>query len=178
MDPIGTLLSEYAETADDATRLVETQPRARLTSRPHPARWSALECLEHLTLSHRAFIEPLTQAVASAPRLSAPATNYRLDWSARLLLWYLEPPIRLRSRTPVPFQPQRIAEPDHALADFLDAHGRIVVLLESGRGLALDQVRITSPFAARMQYSAWAAFVLVVAHERRHLWQAHRAVAL
>jgi hypothetical protein len=44
------------------------------------------------------------------------------------------------------------------------------------RGLALDRVKITSPFAENRKYSAYSAFVLIPAHKRRHLWQAEQAL--
>jgi hypothetical protein len=48
--------------------------------------------------------------------------------------------------------------------------------LNSARGLALDRVKISSPFATNMEYSAYSAFVLIPAHNRRHLWQAEPAL--
>lgn len=178
MDQLDELLEQYAAAADDATRLVETQPAARLTSRPNPARWSAVECLQHLAISNERFAPPLEEALEKARALPAAAGAYRMNFMARMLQWTLEPPARMRMPTPPAFIPRSHVPPEEALRTFLDSHNRLAALLSQGRGLALDKVEIVSPFAEKVRYSAWSAFVLAVVHERRHLWQAHRAVAV
>ena len=39
-----------------------------------------------------------------------------------------------------------------------------------------DKVKLVSPFNARLKYNALAAFRILAAHQRRHLWQAERAL--
>lgn len=176
--PIDELLEQYADTAADAERLVETQPAARLTSRPSPIRWSAVECLQHLTISNRQFLPRLEKALEQARGMPASDGPYGLSLMARLLLWILEPPVRLRFPTKPPFAPAEPQQPEEALREFLASHEAVAALLGSARGVALDKVEIVSPFAENVRYNAWATFRIIVAHERRHLWQAHQAVAL
>jgi hypothetical protein len=38
-------------------------------------------------------------------------------------------------------------------------------------------MKIISPFDRRVRYNVFSAFRIVVAHQRRHLWQAEQAVA-
>lgn len=177
MDPIDGLISEYQDAGDDARRLIETQPHARLTSRPNPARWSAVECIQHLTLSDRAFVTRLEEAIAKAPQRQGDGP-FGLSWKMRIFKWFLEPPVRFRFPTSKPFVPRPEIEPKDALEEFLEAHNRLLGLLSESRGKALDKVEVVSPFAEKVHYSAWSTFVLAVAHERRHLWQAHQAVRL
>lgn len=178
MHPIDLLLEEYADLSAEALRLVETQPSARLTSRPSPIRWSAVECLQHLTLTARQFQPRLEAALEQARALPASDGPYRVSFVARLLLWMLEPPARMRMPTRPAFAPAAPQPPEEALSDFLAAHEAIAGLLRSARGLALDRVELASPFAENVRYNLWAAFELIVVHGRRHLWQAHRAVAV
>jgi hypothetical protein len=176
--PIDELKEQYADISADAVRLIETQPAVRLTSRPHPTRWSAVECLQHLTVSAERFAPLVEEAIEKARHLPPADRPYRVSLMGRLLLWMLEPPVRLRFPTPPSFQPSMEQSPEEALQAFLTAHGRLVELLESGRGLALDQVEIISPFARNVRYNVWSTFLVAAAHDRRHLWQAHQAVAL
>jgi hypothetical protein len=62
------------------------------------------------------------------------------------------------------------------LDGFLDRQERIVAALRRCRGRAVDQVKMASPVDARIRYSIWSSFVVTAAHQRRHLWQAERAV--
>jgi hypothetical protein len=61
------------------------------------------------------------------------------------------------------------------LQGFLDRQQGIIQNLRKSRGLAVDSVKIASPFSQRVYYSVWSSFVVTAAHERRHLWQAEQA---
>ena len=62
-------------------------------------------------------------------------------------------------------------DPTASLGNFCALNLQLVGLLESSRGLGLDQTVLVSPFAKSMKYSAYSAFALIAAHNRRHLWQ-------
>jgi hypothetical protein len=47
-------------------------------------------------------------------------------------------------------------------------------LLAEANGLAIDRLRIASPFARQIRYSVYSAFRLIAVHQRRHLWQAEQ----
>ncbi len=99
----------------------------------------------------------------------------RLGLLASLFLWYMNPPYRIGSRTPVRFEPAHI-EPVAAVFDGFEARQvRVAALLQQAQGRRPDQVTVVSPFDARFSYSLFAAFRLFAAHERRHLWHAERA---
>ena len=48
--------------------------------------------------------------------------------------------------------------------------------MSTARGFAIYRVKLVSPFAEKMKYNAYSAFVLITAHNRRHLWQAAQAL--
>ena len=50
----------------------------------------------------------------------------------------------------------------------------VQVRIDRSAGLAVDRLRLVSPFDARMKYNLYAAFCLIAAHQRRHLWQAEQ----
>ena len=50
----------------------------------------------------------------------------------------------------------------------------VQVRIDRSAGLAVDRLRMVSPFEARMKYNLYAAFSLIAAHQRRHLWQAEQ----
>lgn len=101
-----------------------------------------------------------------------------MEWKARLLRWLLEPPARLKMPTPERFQPVAIDDPGRVIPDFVGSQAQLLERLTRGEGLALDQYRIVSPFAKSVRYNLYSAFVMIAAHERRHLWQAEQASQL
>ena len=55
--------------------------------------------------------------------------------------------------------------------------GELLVRIDRAEGLPLEQLRIASPFNARLKYNLYSAFRLLPVHQRRHLWQAEQVRA-
>ena len=163
---------------DDAERLWSAVSLERLAQRSRTNSWSAAECVEHLNVSLRVFLPRMNAAVAQA-RCLPPASGQpgKLTGMARWLVWWLEPPSRLRLPTSRPFVPLQF-DAARVLPDFIALNRELADLADCASGLRLDEVRIHSPFAESIEYSAYAAFRIIAAHNRRHLWQARRACGL
>ena len=167
--------TELDEATVRARKAVERVPSALVGRRPHQGSWSIAECIAHLTITTDAYIAVIRPAIdrAREQHLLHRGTTFRVEISARMLAWWLEPPYRLKSKTLAAFVPE-MEQPARALPDFVDRQQKLKVLVVEADGLALDRIRISSPFASQMRYSVYAAFRLIAVHQRRHLWQAER----
>ena len=175
---IGELGAQFALICASFQTLVASADAATCAKRPAPGSWSAAECLQHLSLSADAYFPIWQQVIATAgPRKAEMNAPYAADFWGRLLCWILEPPARIRSKTPAPFQPVDSGRIDEVLERFLERQERVVAALRRCRGRAIDQVKIASPIDSRVRYSIWSSFVVNAAHQRRHLWQAEQAIA-
>ena len=173
---VDTLTRELQASSVRAQELFAERSAEQLLHKPDERSWSAAECLEHLNLTNRAYLSRLQPMLADLrSRNSLAVKSFRLNPNAALLKYWLEPPSRLRLPTGAGFQPLRVTDPAASLHNFCALNLELVGLLESSRGLALDQAMLVSPFAKSMKYTAYSAFVLIAAHNRRHLWQAERA---
>jgi hypothetical protein len=144
---------------------------------PASGSWSVAECLQHLNIIADAYFPVWQQIIANAgPRKAALNAPYQTDFWGRLISWILEPPARIRSKTPLPFEPLDCNTIDSVLAGFLERQHDIVATLHRCRGRAIDTVRIASPVDKRIRYSIWSSFVVNAAHQRHHLWQAEQAL--
>ena len=143
----------------------------------HPARggWSIAQCLVHLTVTTDAFLPPLAEVLASLP--GGETRVYRLDAAGALLVWLMEPPYRMRTRTPPRFHPRDLRSADEIAEGFSASQDRVQDLMGRSEGKPLDRARIISPFNASVRYSAYSALRILAAHQRRHLWQATRVRA-
>lgn len=145
---------------------------------PVPGSWSAAECLEHLSLSADAYFPVWQQVISTAgPRKAEPNAPYKVDFWGRFLCWILEPPARVRSKTPSPFQPVQCGQIEEVLDRFLERQERVIAALRRCKGREIDGVKMASPVDGRIRYSIWSSFVVNAAHQRRHLWQAEQAIA-
>ncbi len=174
---IDSLLLELRETRAGAEAIFNGRTPAELLRRPAEKRWSAAECVEHLNITNRAYLPRLSEAIRTLRQKNLVSRGgFRLDWNARLLKYWLEPPSRLRLPTGAAFQPVSVQDPAAVLTAFQSIGQKLEQELASGRGLALDAEKIRSPFAENMQYNVYSAFAIIVAHNRRHLWQAANAL--
>ena len=165
------LAAELREVSDRARELVDRVGVARLSEHPPKGGWSIAECFEHLNMTTRAFVPRWREACAKAPRGDGP---YKTDLWGKLLVWTLEPPPKFRMPTTPPFQRIETPPNDRVLPAFLSCQEQLLAAVAAGRGLALDRVKVRSPFQEKMQYSVWSSFRITAAHHRRHVWQAER----
>lgn len=171
------LEAQFNAARDCAQALVDSAGTELCDTPPAAGSWSAAECLQHLNISDDAYLYIWQQIIANAgPRKKEMNAPYRTDFWGRLFSWILEPPARNRSKTPVPFEPVECKEISTVLAAFVERQERIVAALHRCRGRAIDQVKMSSPIDRRIRYSIWSSFLIVAAHQRRHLWQAEQAV--
>ncbi|HET9065547.1 MAG TPA: DinB family protein [Gemmatimonadales bacterium] len=166
--------SEFTEAGARLHRLAETVDSSGWSRRPAAGGWSIDECVAHLILTNERYIPVLVDAIDAAPVMSEPPAPLRQDLAGRLLRWMMEPPVRFKLPTSPPFQPPSSAGRSATLARFEAVQARLTDLIREMDGLDVSRVRIASPFNARLRYSAYSALCIIVAHERRHLWQAER----
>jgi hypothetical protein len=177
-DQIDSLITQLRESARYAQEMFQSHTTGQLQHCPGEGRWSAAECVAHLNLSNRAYLTVLDAAICELREKAHPARRpFHLNWNARLLKYWLEPPSRLRLPTSAPFQPLPVRDTEEALREFLELEKELEEKLDSARGLALDRVKINSPFAENVRYNCYSAFVLIAAHNRRHLWQADQSLS-
>ena len=60
------------------------------------------------------------------------------------------------------------------LPRFMALRGRLAQRLGDAKGLDFGRVKVRSPFVPLLRVDLESAFLVVAAHERRHLWQARR----
>jgi hypothetical protein len=169
---LASLLEQIQRATLEAKKLVLGRSANDLTSRLERGSWSAAECLDHLARTTRSFLPAISKAVATAPKLT---TNrpFRTGTIALLLIRNLEPPYRLRHKVLPQLVPQE-NDFEAAWSAFEESQSRLSESVLSATGLAIDKVKIHCPVYAHVTYNVYAAFRLLAAHERRHLWQIER----
>jgi hypothetical protein len=174
---ISKLKDELLAASEKAATIVHASRSDRLIARPSPGGWSAVECLIHLNLTSKQYIPLIHSAIQQAQKDGLDSTGpFRRDWKGRFLAWFLEPPYRMRGKTIPHAVPDRPRPPEPVLEEFRALNTQLVELLEDASPLAMDEIRIVSPFNGNVSYNLFSTFHVVTAHERRHLWQAEKAL--
>jgi hypothetical protein len=179
VDAIEEVEKELNDATHRAWTLVQSTDGRLFTVRPNASSWSAAECLSHLSISSELFLPVLQKAIEDARKrgLKESKRPPKMDLIGRVLRWFLEPPIRQRVKTSAPFVPRSVRAKADAFGEFASLQSKVTELLNATRGIDLSRVKVVSPFDKRVRYNLYSAFRILVAHERRHLWQAEQAVS-
>lgn len=166
---------DFHHSMEEVRNLLTYANEQAVSMRPSPSNWSALECVAHLNRATEAMLPGIRQAVEAAPPCSGATRTLKMDLAGRLLAWSLEPPALIKLKAPKLAEPLEAAGPEPVLQEFDQQHNELIQLLQASAGKSIDQQKMKSPFA-NMHYSAYSAFRIIAAHDRRHLWQARKAL--
>lgn len=159
----------------DAEGLLSSLSRGQFNWRPIPNRWSMAENFGHLNASaSRVFKPGIDGAIAIAERNGLKSQGpFVYPPLERLFLRLSEPPPRVRFRAPRVVTPA----PDQALdlvrGEFLDWQNWLADRLGRADGLDLRRARHRAP-TGPLRWSLGTYFAVMLAHERRHIWQARQ----
>lgn len=176
MDALEEVEKEINEATRRAWTLVQSTDGRLFTVRPRAMSWSAAECLAHLSLSTELFLPVLRKAIDSGRLAADKKPRARMDVMGSVLRWFMEPPMRMRTKTTAPFVPRSVRAKADAFGEFASLQEKLIDLLREARNADLRR-KLVSPFDKRVRYNIFSAFRIVAAHQRRHLWQAEQAIA-
>lgn len=149
---------------------------------PQPGRaWSIGQCVDHLRLSNRVYVGALAAAAEKGRQVGRTRRDpLRPNPLGRWFLWMIEPPSRLRVPVPLPeMVPASTGDPAALWTGFLDSQSEVVEVLRASSDLDLCRIRFRNPVARDLPvFNLATGFLIVAAHERRHLAQARRVRAL
>jgi len=158
-----------------AAALISGKSPAQLNWRPEGRRWSILQCLQHLALANEVLGDLMETAVTEGKHVGPASDELTPNWLWRMLLAAVDRP-GLKGFAPQRIQPPSMLDAETTVAELLSTHNRLRSL--AGRCVGLDLSRITfrHPFLP-LRISVATTFLLISAHERRHLRQAEQVAA-
>ncbi len=174
---IRDLDAQLDATERDARSIVDGLTEEQGGWRVTPDAWSVAECLDHLAVANRVYIEAMRAPAQRArqqrrlrrrPALPGVVGRWFAQW--------LEPPPKARSKTKAPkkIRPRTAPSLADAFASFMTAHRQAQAFLRENADLDLASVRFPNPFVPGVRFSLASGLHVITAHERRHLWQARR----
>jgi hypothetical protein len=89
----------------------------------------------------------------------------------------LEPPPKMKSKSPAVIQPRADVTLSDAAADFFASHAGARKFFEDNADLDLAAIRFANPFIRGLRFSLATGLHAIPAHERRHLHQARQVLS-
>ncbi len=162
----------------DAAELTDGITDAQFAWRPGPGKWSVGQIVNHLVVSGASYLDRIAPALADArARGLQDRGDYKPSLIGGLMVRSFEPPPRLKLKAPRIYRPADAGpalDRETELAAWRALHDRAEALVGEAAGLDLRRIRIVSPVTSLVRLNAGDAFMVVLSHERRHLWQMRR----
>ena len=168
------LLTQLLAIDQDLPGLVNGLSTTQFNWHPSPDRWSIGQCVEHLNITTERYLPVLRQAQADARakgRLgSGPfALGFFEHWFRRTM----EPPPRRRMRARAGFAVTAQLDPVATLERFQALNRQFGECIRQADGIDLGAVKVRSQFGP-ISWTMNGTFLLLLAHQRRHIWQARQ----
>jgi DinB superfamily len=158
-----------------AAALIEDLDDERINWRPGPACWSIAQCLDHLSASSRTYLAAMREGEAAARRRGwrrrGPISP---GGPSRWFIRQLEPSSRTRAKAPRKIVPAQWVSKAEAGDEFARQQAQVRALLRAAADLDLNRARFVNPFVPLVRFSLGTGFLVLAAHQRRHLAQAAR----
>ncbi|MCC7053073.1 MAG: DinB family protein [Gemmatimonadaceae bacterium] len=164
---------ELAVNRETALALLDGLTATQLAWCPDDVSWGLSEICAHLANTFEVALPALDRAIerghGDAAYSDRPFTG---NVVTRLMVWTMEPPVRVRLRAPRVLRPDPAADPLLSRQRYRAAQHAFEMRLERAAGLDLTHVRVQLPTIRSLQLALGTVLALLLAHERRHLWQA------
>jgi len=175
------LIAEARRQRSQVEEMAESLGEALFAQRPSSEKWSIGECIEHLALINTIYLDAIDAAAAHAEAQglvrAADRRAGRHGWLGDLFVRSLEPPPRVKGGAFKPTVPTRRPKAE-VIERFLAQQDRLIRTIGEVRALDFARVRLRSPFFKPLKLSLGQALGAMIAHNRRHIWQAEGVLAL
>lgn len=165
-------LAQLLSIRQDLPGVVAGLQADRFNWAPAPGRWSVGQCVEHLNITAERYLPVLRDAVTTArARGQLKQGPFALGMLERWFMQWMEPPVRVRTKTPKAFVAPPALDPHLTLERFFILHDGLRDAVGSADGLDLQSIKVRSQFGP-VSWSLNGTFGILLAHARRHIWQA------
>lgn len=164
---------QYLDIKRRVSELVGGMGLAAFNWRPHPAKWSIGQNLDHLNREGREqipVIEGLVERGLAEGVTGRPP--YRHHWFGEWYIGILEPPYRAKIKTMPRFEPPPDLQIEPIVSEFMAQQDRLLACVRGAEGLDLGRLRGALTYFKwgnpSLSLGQWLRYI--AAHERRHLW--------
>jgi uncharacterized damage-inducible protein DinB len=163
----------------EAEKLVAGLTEAAGAWRPAENAWSVAECLDHLATANRVYLEamraPAIRARVAGRMRARPALP---GFFGGMFARSLEPPPSRLSKLKAPgkIKPRTAPPLSDAFTAFMASQRDARAFLREFAELDLAGVTFPNPFIGGLRFSLATGLHVIVAHNKRHLWQAWRVL--
>ncbi len=150
----------------------ELLSEADLNWKEHPAKWSILECLEHLNKYSLFYNAEMKKAIARATP-SQNSLNAKSTWMGKKFIAMMHPDNLTKHKTFARMIPAEGSLRKEVIERFVRNQREFLDILEKASDVDLNKASIRVEFFKLLRMNLGDALQFVVVHEQRHIKQAN-----
>lgn len=171
MNEVESALKELDDNSAKFTALFDGLSEEELNRRTDGSSWSIAQHIQHVTRAGRQFGLAMKVAITDARKRGLLSKGpFRPDFIGRLFLKALEPPVKLRVKSPKPAIPDELVAVETLNADFMKMRKKLKEVYLESAGIDLERLKMRHPLNRLLNFNFAVWLALVPSHERRHLW--------
>jgi hypothetical protein len=173
------IISEYTKALQRIDELTQA-PEDLFLLKPDSKTWSANEVFKHLRRFNNLYIRSIDQIEKCNKDKTVIRAQFKPSLPAIIVIKIMEPPYKLKIPTLAPMYPKASDETDmqSTSADLRETNNMAIEKLEELKSNAanLDTIMGRHPVFKFFPMSLTDLFLVMAAHQRRHLWQAEQTL--
>jgi len=156
----------------DAAKDFERLPESDLNWKEHQAKWSILECLEHLNRYSVYYNTEFKKAIARTITSSNDQRQAKSTWMGRKFIAMMHPDNTTKHKTFARMNPTSGSLKKEVIVRFLGNQQELLDILDKTSKVDLNKASIPVEFFKLLRMNLGDALQFVIVHEQRHLKQA------
>lgn len=161
-----------------------TAPKEVLLRQPAPEKWSVAQCLDHLNSYSRYYVPAIEKAIQSAlngNQTAVPSAVFKSGWLGNYFTKMMEPKADghpgMKMQAMKGYRPLSDLDAEKVVSEFIGWQQQLKTLLKDAQSVNIQRPKIPTTLGSWLKFSLGDTFRFVIAHERRHVAQALRAMA-
>jgi hypothetical protein len=167
------LADDFMKMRSDAGNFFAKLNDSKFNKRPANNGWSIAECIDHLIVTGDDYCNKFEEALKiAAEKDLRKEGDYRYSWFGKRFISFVEPPVRIKVKSPKKWRPDSGINRQKASAAYLQLQDRWVDLITGSVGWDITKVKLPSPASDMIKFTAFEILAVNAAHQHRHFQQA------
>jgi hypothetical protein len=149
----------------------------QLNWKPNSESWSVGECLSHLVISNRLYLDKIENILDSFPTGSKKDFPYKQSFLGKLIAKGVDPSNLKKAKTFKVFFPASSNIQKNIIDEYVKSSEKLIELMGKMQHLDLKKIKLSSPVNILIRQNLGDPLIIIPLHDERHLNQAKRVMS-
>ncbi|HAB54698.1 MAG: DinB family protein [Stygiobacter sp.] len=172
----GEMVNQFEQIKETTVRLLKDASVEELNKKSSEKRWSAAECIEHLTVAGQSYLSNIPKIPKRSAVLIDDDVKIGAGLFAKTFIHFFGPKVRIKMKSPKNMLVSNSNHDKDVIDDFLFLQDEFLTALSSVDYDELKSIKVAWPTFELKKFSLGEVMMITIAHELRHINQAERAL--